>query len=202
MQIGRWLFSPGWQPALATAALFPLLVSLGNWQLDRADQKESLYELNMNRGLLDQVDINKEPSALTSQQDLLWRKVRVTGKYDEENIFLLDNQVVNNVAGYFVFTPIKIEQATKLLLVNRGWVPAGPYRKDIPVIDTSSGNVTINGVIKDPPVTGVVFSDTITEDMGNGYIRLQNINIDKLSSDILFFTKNASLINEDINLII
>ena len=90
--------------------------------------------------------------------------------------------MVNGEVGYFVFSPIKLEQTTKWLLVNRGWVPAGPYRNKVPVIDISSGNVTINGVIKDPPGTGIVFSDTIVEDMGNRFVRLQNIDIDNIGT--------------------
>ena len=180
MHIGTWFFRPGWMPTITTVVLFPLLILLGNWQLDRADQKVALYELYQNRGLLDQVNINQSPLFLNNHNELLWRKARVTGQYVEDKMFLLDNQVVNGVVGYFVYSPIKLEQGTKRLLVNRGWVPAGSYRNDVPVIEISSGNVTINGVIKDPPLTGIVLSDNIVEDMGNRIVRLQNIDIDNI----------------------
>ena len=181
MQIDIGSFWPRWIPTLATVILFPLLLLLGFWQLERADQKEVLYKTYQQRSLLDLVDINQEQSYLSNRGDLLWRKARVTGQYVDDKILLLDNQINDGAAGYFVFSPIRIEQTAKRLLVNRGWVPADPYRNIVPDIDVSPGLVTVNGIFKDPPVTGVVFSDSIVEDMGNRVIRLQDIDIDELS---------------------
>ncbi|MGB2972191.1 MAG: SURF1 family cytochrome oxidase biogenesis protein, partial [Candidatus Competibacter sp.] len=42
LQLGDWLFQPGWPSTLATLLLLPLLLGLGFWQSDRARQKAEL----------------------------------------------------------------------------------------------------------------------------------------------------------------
>ena len=47
MRIGRFDFSPGLWPTLATLAILPLLLGLGIWQLDRAAWKQSIIDTGL-----------------------------------------------------------------------------------------------------------------------------------------------------------
>ncbi len=53
--------------------------------------------------------------------------VEVAGRYDAGRQILIDNRVHAGRAGYHVVTPLVIEDG-RAVLVNRGFVPAGPTR--------------------------------------------------------------------------
>jgi len=53
-------------------------------------------------------------------------------------------------AGYHVLTPVKIGGGDTRILINRGWIPLGKSRTDLPVIQTPSGVVTITGLATVP----------------------------------------------------
>ena len=85
------------------------LVALGFWQLDRADQKQQrfdAYQRASNTNLLDLEGIRK--NHLTSD-DLLWRRVILSGYYLDDHV-LLDNQTVKGSSF------IEIQDFTNLLL--------------------------------------------------------------------------------------
>ena len=73
-------------PALALTGLLTLLISLGFWQLDRAEGKRQLQELNEDRAK-DQV---LTLSIRTSENidGLRYRKVELNGSYDDTRTYL------------------------------------------------------------------------------------------------------------------
>lgn len=42
IRIGSYFFEPDWKTTLLTVLLFPFLISLGNWQLQRQAEKQDL----------------------------------------------------------------------------------------------------------------------------------------------------------------
>ena len=169
-----WQFKPKLIPTVAVIILFPLLLALGFWQLDRADQKAALYAQYQARRLLAPLDLNT--ASVSSHGDLLWRRVAIQGIYDGTN-YLLDNQVHNGDAGYYVYTPLRLVPGDERALVNRGWVPIGADRARLPRLPTPSGLVHIEGVLKEPPRTGILLSNNTWEDLGSGAVRVQNIDM-------------------------
>ncbi len=143
MASSRFSFRPGLVPTLATLFLFPVLVALGFWQLDRARQAIRLRE---------QIDAHAHGAAVVVGQRLLpaarlrYYRVIARGRYDIRHQFLLDNQVHNGFAGYDVITPLRIAGGDTRILVNRGWVPLGPDRQHLPQIATPSGEQRVEGV--------------------------------------------------------
>jgi surfeit locus 1 family protein len=122
LQLGGWKFTPGLIPTLAVILLLPLLCSLGVWQLHRAVAKQQL---------LDQFALRSQqkPQPLANDE-LIYTPVQVSGRFDSAHLLLLDNRIVNGVAGYDVLVPFLPDQEnfspdgrSPAILVNLGWIP-------------------------------------------------------------------------------
>lgn len=151
MKLGAFDFRPGWFPTLATLVLLVFLVGLGQWQLDRAEQK---------RSLLEQWQEHREapPKALESVlagEAERFTRVEVRGRYDGEHQFLLDNRIRDSRPGFHVLTPLKLADDTGAILVNRGWVPMGKGRSDLPELPVPNGPVRVVGGLAPSPQTGM-----------------------------------------------
>lgn len=146
----NYSFKPGWLPSVCVVLLLPLFVSLGVWQLRRADEKLALTALR-------QQQENAPPIHLTHTEPVpeRYRRVIVTGTYDSEHQFLLDNQVFNGQVGYHVLTPLRIDGTSLAILVNRGWVSAGRDRSKKPDLVIQQPRVTIRGIADRFPQLGL-----------------------------------------------
>ena len=92
-------------------------MSLGFWQLDRADEKRTIESAI--------VIAKSSPAQLVDTDDILnkeYYRVLLNGYFDTNKQFIYDNQIVQGNAGYFVLTPFVLNTDTAIL-VNRGFVP-------------------------------------------------------------------------------
>jgi len=155
MQINQYKFKATLIPSLITIALLYIMISLGYWQLDRAEYKanvQSLIESKQGTATISLDSIDKE------EENWLYQPVFVSGEYDLQHQIFLDNQVNNMVAGYSVFTPLKISE-NQAILVNRGWVPVGGSRLSLPDISATSEVLRIDGLLSHAPSKTLVLSD-------------------------------------------
>lgn len=130
MKIGNRRFHPAWWSMLLTVAGVALFTALGMWQLERAAFKDSV-QLRFEQRL------SRDYQALARDDDLAdvqYRKLRFTGRYQDEHHFLLDNQVHQGRAGYQVITPFKLVDSDFIVLINRGWAAWGDSRESMPQI--------------------------------------------------------------------
>lgn len=130
-------FSPGWRMTIFTVLLLPLVVALGFWQLDRAEEKRG-YEMEY----LERLAALPVP---VSEGSLPFQRVRLTGQYDPD-FFLVDNQVRASAPGYEVISVFRGDDGHRWL-VNRGFVPGDPARRTLPKVPTPAGRLTVVGVI-------------------------------------------------------
>ncbi|MBU4499244.1 MAG: SURF1 family protein, partial [Gammaproteobacteria bacterium] len=106
MRFGAWRFTPGLWPTLAALFFFALTLWLGNWQSERAETKRA-QQAQYDAAARDApIHVGK---VLRTRDDLLYRKLEVRGVFDDRHAILLDNRVVDGVAGYHVLTPLRIE---------------------------------------------------------------------------------------------
>lgn len=143
----RYRFRPTLIPTLAALVLLPLFVSLGFWQLDRAEQKRALQAEYDARSRDEQVLIG---ASVQSPEDLRFYKVVAQGRYDVDYQILLDNRVHRGQPGYYVITPLKLKDSDVRVLVNRGWVPLGESRARLPTVPTPQGEQKVTGVATVP----------------------------------------------------
>ena len=155
MQINQYKFKATLIPSLITIALLYIMISLGYWQLDRAEYKanvQSLIESKQGTATISLDSIAKE------EENWLYQPVFASGKYDLQHQIYLDNQVNNMVAGYSVFTPLKISE-NQAILVNRGWLPVGGSRSNLPDISVTTEILRIDGLLSYAPSKTLVLSD-------------------------------------------
>lgn len=129
-----------------------LFVSLGLWQLRRADEKKALIAA---RELRSQDEPLRLTGTETCPDELRYRRVQVTGDYDADHQFLLDNQVHDQQPGYHVLTPLRIAGGSRAVLVNRGWVPLGVNRAELPDIRIRNRHVQVSGLADHFPEVGL-----------------------------------------------
>ena len=133
MQIFNYRFRPKLIPTLATLLVLPLLINLGLWQSNKADQKQAMQDIYNQRGDSTVVQIGSEPVNLES---IRFSRIVARGSFEPAYQILLDNQIYHGQAGYHVITPLHLSGSNMRILVNRGWVPMGEDRNILPDIET------------------------------------------------------------------
>jgi surfeit locus 1 family protein len=148
MRLAGFEFRPGLWPSIATLVLLPVLVGLGQWQLERAAWKQGLVDAHEASMHLAPVDLGW---LLDSGNLAAFRPVAVRGQYDLAHQLLLDNRTYRGNAGYHVLTPLRLPDGESVVLVNRGWVPAGLDRTVLPELQGPAGPVVVEAVTSLPP---------------------------------------------------
>lgn len=135
----RWRWN--WKLLLFAGVFLPLTVALGFWQLQRADEKQHLLELQEKRDASGP-QLFTTVSATADNQFL---PVRVAGRFDNTRTVLLDNRVRHGQPGYEVVSLFRVAGNGQWLLVNRGWVAGGLDRGVLPQIPDVTGDRTLTG---------------------------------------------------------
>lgn len=133
-----------WKLALFVAFFLPILLRLGYWQLDRAEQKRKMiadYELLVTQPAVDYSMLNKS-------QVQNYRNVLVTGQLGEQ-VFLLDNQIFNQKVGYEVIQPALLDDG-KIVFISRGWIEGNLDRTILPKVETPKGVGRLSGYLYQP----------------------------------------------------
>lgn len=97
----KWRFKTDWRSTLLTALLLPLLVSLGFWQLSRAEEKRGILETVAQRHAM--APVLAETLDALSPAQRQYRQVILNGAWLDQS-FLLDNQVQHGHVGYQVLS--------------------------------------------------------------------------------------------------
>lgn len=117
-----------------------LCFKLGTWQLRRHAERRGLNEARAAALALPTVDFDTIGGVLDA-----WRRVRVTGVFDDARQLIVVNRPVDGRPGVVVVTPLRLRDGTAVL-VERGWVPTA----DATAVDLSTmaeaGARTVIGV--------------------------------------------------------
>jgi surfeit locus 1 family protein len=168
-----------------------LTLSLGQWQLRRAAQKETLQAAVERQKLLPALD-SRALSATKNIADVLHRQARLQGVWQDAHTVYLDNRPMSGKSGFWVVTPLALEGGPRWVLVQRGWVPRDfNDRSRLPAISTPQGLVTISGRMAPPPSKLYEFDGVQT-----GRIR-QNLDIGAFSAEVGQPLLLASLLQTD-----
>ena len=160
----KFSFKPALVPSLAFLVVFPMLISLGVWQLNRAEEKRGIE-----RGVAEAIakpplvlnDANLD--SLTSET---YRPVRILGQFDSDRQYLWDNKTYKGRSGYQVLTPFLLEGVEQVVMVNRGWIPILGRRDQFPDITVLEKVLSIEGVMKNPS-NAIQLAERVEEDKIN-----------------------------------
>lgn len=149
----RW-----WAFSLFVVAMLALCVVLANWQWsryqerraenDRLDAALAAPTVSVDE-LLDAAPAGTaEPPSLADQ----WRMVTATGEFDPAGEVAVRRRPLDGRTGFWIVTPLRTD--TGILLVNRGWAPAGRDATAAPEVGAPpAGTVTITGRLRLPETT-------------------------------------------------
>ncbi len=142
-------FRPSWQATIPLALLAGLFAWLGNWQWQRAADKQDLVDAFAQAPLV---------RDLAGPDAARFTRVSLHGFYDSERHFLVDNRFFASQAGVHVLTPF-ITEGGITVLVNRGWLPMAPDRRSLPTVAPAAGRVKIAGMLDALSVPGRKLGD-------------------------------------------
>jgi surfeit locus 1 family protein len=148
-------------------------IALGNWQDRRAEEKRALGE-RFERALHSPALELRWPA---NKEALLGRRIAVHGRFDAEKTVFLDNKILNGRVGYEVVTPLQLSRAGIHVLIDRGWVPAGASRAQLPAIATPQGEVRIEGLAQER------FAHALQGGPASGGKVRQNLDIDAFAKE-------------------
>jgi surfeit locus 1 family protein len=153
INIGRYTLKFAKIPTVAFLCLLPLLLSLGLWQSNRAEEKRAFLSLQQQAQTIESVNLSTATG--DNADNLRYKKLEVAGHYELTQQFLIDNQVNDGKAGYFVLTPFRLQDENKAILVNRGWVVANVNRSQLPDVSMTSELTVITGRANHFPSVGI-----------------------------------------------
>jgi cytochrome oxidase assembly protein ShyY1 len=139
-----------WRLALFTALLFPVLVGLGFWQLQRASEKEQLATDFASRALQPPQPL-AALAAIDSPADLAYRRVEVSGYFHPEVTLLKDNQLRDGRYGVDVLGLFFDRSTQSWVVLNRGWIAADPARRSLPEVAIPPADQRLEASIYVPP---------------------------------------------------
>lgn len=146
MRYGKLRFTPGPWPTLAFLPLLVLLLGLGRWQLERADEKRVLHAA-LAAGAV------ATPVALPPDGLAHHTRVRLSGRWDPTRQVLLDASTHQGRAGYRVLTPLLRD--SDIVLVDRGWLPADADRRVLPDVTLTATRAEPSGLTAGWPAPGL-----------------------------------------------
>lgn len=176
MNIGGYRFRPSRWPTLVVLLLLPMLLALGFWQLDRAEQKREWLAAVETGRRQPPLDLNVAQPAYEAAAH---RRAVATGRYDAAHQVLLDNQVRDQRWGYLVLTPLRLDGTDLAVLVDRGWLAAPPDRTQLPELTVEGTPTTVRGDIDRGPSIGLRLGGAVSD--ASWPLRIQYLDYDALN---------------------
>jgi surfeit locus 1 family protein len=167
-----------WRIALFTGLLLPLLIFLGFWQLQRADEKAQLAQTYEARSQLPAAAFDPE-MAQQPDHTLRYLPVSLQGAYLPGRDILLDNRIHQGRFGYQVVSPFRLAGSNDLVLVNRGWIEGDRSRQVLPEVPMEASTVVISGTVYVPLGEPYLLADQLYVDRWP--LLLQALEMEKLA---------------------
>ena len=124
---------------------FSTCVALGTWQVERLKWKEGIIAALAEANAQDA--LTRLPKTEAELKPLQFRKVTLTGTWRGDVEFHLAPRYYRDKFGYHVITPFKLAD-DRVVLVNRGWVPAKKKEPSERPETRVRGRATINGLVR------------------------------------------------------
>ncbi|WP_165425693.1 SURF1 family protein [Streptomyces sp. BK022] len=147
----RFLLTRQWVIlTLVVIALIPTMIRLGFWQHHRYEERTARNDLVARALHADPVPVERltSPGRAVTHADK-YRTVTATGTFDTAHEEVVRRRTnADDEVGFHVLTPLRLADG-RVLLVNRGWIPASGAQTEFPKVPAPpAGKVTITGRLK------------------------------------------------------
>lgn len=162
--------------------MLPVLLSLGSWQLQRAEEKRFLEDRYFDALAALPTAADAKPAASIPA----FTRLRLTGRYLPDKQYLVDNQVHDGQVGYWAVTPFA-DLDGRVWLLNRGFQAAPPQREELPELAVPTGQQTLVAMVW--PEFGLPPTWQADAPMGSYPRRVQRLDLARLAA-----AENAELV--------
>lgn len=148
---------------LLAATLIGMAVTarLGVWQLDRAAEKMALQDALEVQGQLPPLEASALARDLGQAEAQVHRRAEVSGTWLPARTVHLDNRQMDGKVGFFVLTPLQLDDGS-VLLVQRGWRARDfTDRARLAPLPTPEGRVALAGRLARGPARLYEFTDPV-----------------------------------------
>jgi len=136
-------------PFIAMLVVAAIGISLGQWQLRRATEKEAIEQRINEREKEPPLRLEGSAASAADADALEFRQVTVRGEFLPDWTIYLDNRPYQGKPGFHVITPLKIAGSGRHILIVRGWIARDVAdRSRIPAIATPAGVVEVRGSVR------------------------------------------------------
>jgi surfeit locus 1 family protein len=161
-------------PSILIVATIVFLTSLGFWQLDRANEKRAI-EASIQKANTGIVELITDENRLLEKE---YYQVRLKGQYQSNKQFIYDNQIVDQVSGYYVLTPFKLEGQPSTIIINRGFIPWNGDREKLADVSIKKTKSEIKVQISKP----IKRIELKSSEIGNNFpVLIQAVDLVKMS---------------------
>lgn len=135
----RWHLN--WPILILFSAFLGLFVSLGFWQLERAEQKREIIQ--------QQASHSQATATRVSNFDFFdgeqYQQIELFGRFLSTTHWRLQNQIVDGQVGIDLLQPFMLTNG-QTIIVNRGWVPANATVEP----SINDANINLQGAVRAP----------------------------------------------------
>lgn len=135
-------------PTVVTVPALALLLGLGFWQIERMQWRDALIAEIQTRGAAPAIALPS--SQRIGLEDLIFRPVTVTGRYDWESELFLLNKVRKGRLGIHLVAPLVRADGAGIVLVDRGWIPLERREPESRAESQPDGDITVTGIVLTP----------------------------------------------------
>lgn len=138
-------------PVLMTMLLVGVCLALGIWQLQRLEWKEGLLAELARAQQEEKIYKEDLPENLDALMQQNFYPIQLAGEWLHEHELHIVGRSLYGEPGFNLYTPLRIADDGRLVLVNRGWVPQNEKPKDaVQPERRPEGIVFVNGFISVP----------------------------------------------------
>lgn len=141
--LGGRRFQPRWRWLVVALGGVVVFVSLGNWQLRRAEERRALAAAQHAALAAPATPLPAKPVTASAY---VWRRIVARGTFLPASTIYLDNRIWHGRVGYVVVTPLRLAGSKLQIAVLRGWVAGTGSRTELPPVRTPAGEQTLDGL--------------------------------------------------------
>lgn len=132
-------------PFLAAVIVAAVGISLGQWQMRRAHEKQAIEaDMSVREGM-PSLQLNGTPIDAAREE---FRRIRVQGEFETRWPVYLENRPYQGRAGFYLLMPFHIAGSDMHAMIARGWLPRDVVdREKLPSLMTPGGTVALEGAI-------------------------------------------------------